>query len=147
MENKLIAKTSISIAAPIEMVWNALVDPKVIKQYMFGTEVVSEWKAGSKIVWKGEWNGKSYEDIGKIIRMEQNKLLEYSHFSPLSGQADAPENYHIVTMELVERKERTELSLSQNNVANLTELDESTKNWEMMLQGIKKLLEEEHTQE
>jgi uncharacterized protein YndB with AHSA1/START domain len=147
MENKLIAKTSISIAAPIEMVWNALVDPKVIKQYMFGTEVVSEWKAGSKIVWKGEWNGKSYEDIGKIIRMEQNKLLEYSHFSLLSGQTDAQENYHIVTIELAERKERTELSLSQNNVANLTELDESTKNWEMMLQGIKKLLEEEHTQE
>jgi uncharacterized protein YndB with AHSA1/START domain len=51
----LVAKVSIMIDAPIERVWNALVNPNVIKQYMFGTNVVSDWKEGSSIVWKGEW--------------------------------------------------------------------------------------------
>ena len=51
------AKASISINAPFKEVWTALTDPMVIKQYMFGTNVVSDWKEGSPIVWKGEWQG------------------------------------------------------------------------------------------
>ena len=58
----LIAKESISINAPVGKVWDALTNPEVIKQYMFGTNVISDWKEGSPIVWKGEWQGKKYED-------------------------------------------------------------------------------------
>ncbi len=61
---------------------------------MFGTDVVSDWKQGSTIVWKGEYKGKKYEDKGVIFKLEQNQTLQYSHFSPLSGKPDVPENYH-----------------------------------------------------
>jgi uncharacterized protein YndB with AHSA1/START domain len=37
MDKNLIARASISIDAPSEKVWNALVNPEAIKQYMFGT--------------------------------------------------------------------------------------------------------------
>ena len=58
MQRGLIAKATITINAPVERVWDALVNPGIIKQYMFGTEVVSDWEEGSPIVWKGEWQGK-----------------------------------------------------------------------------------------
>lgn len=67
MDKNLIAKASISIKASNHNVWNALVDPHVIKQYMFGTNVVSDWREGRPIIWKGEWQGKSYEDKGVIV--------------------------------------------------------------------------------
>jgi hypothetical protein len=31
-----------------------MTNPEIIKQYMFGTNVISDWKEGSPIVWKGE---------------------------------------------------------------------------------------------
>ena len=66
-----IAKASITINATAEKVWHALTDPRMIKKYMFGTSVISDWKEGSKIIWKGEWEGKSYEDKGKIIHLKK----------------------------------------------------------------------------
>ena len=58
MQNSLIAKTQIEINVPTAKVWDALVNPEMIKQYMFGTNAVSDWKEGAPIVWKGEWQGK-----------------------------------------------------------------------------------------
>ena len=55
MNNNIIARTSISINASKTNVWNALVNPEAIKKYMFGTNVVSDWKEGGAIIWKGEW--------------------------------------------------------------------------------------------
>ena len=90
MNKNLIAKTSITINASSTKIWNALVNPEAIKQYMFGTNVVSDWHAGSPIVWKGEWQGKPYEDKGKILQFEPEQTIQYSHFSPLSGLPDEP---------------------------------------------------------
>src|SRR5215204_4964265 len=97
-EQQHIANTSVTINAPVARVWAALVDPNQIKQYMFGTEVVTDWKVGSPIIWQGEWQGKAYQDKGTIQKIERDRLLQYSHFSPLSGQPDVPENYHTVSI-------------------------------------------------
>ena len=142
MKGTLIAQAQITISAPIAKVWDALVNPEMIKQYMFGTNAVSDWKEGSPIVWKGEWEGKPYEDKGVILKLKPKHLLQYSHFSPLAGQADVPENYHTVTMELSLKGAGTILMLSQDN--NSTEEDRvhAEKNWAMMLTGIKKVLEQ-----
>jgi uncharacterized protein YndB with AHSA1/START domain len=122
-------------------VWRALVSPAAIKQYMFGTNVVSEWKAGSPIVWRGDWQGRSYEDKGVILRIEPERFLQYSHFSPLSGLPDTPGNYHTVTVEVTGEGGRTRVVLSQDN--NLTEQarEHSEKNWGTMLAGLKKYVE------
>lgn len=42
MEKKLIAKVSTTINAPITKVWEALTKPDIIKQYMFGANVISD---------------------------------------------------------------------------------------------------------
>jgi uncharacterized protein YndB with AHSA1/START domain len=138
---KIIAKAEADINAPPSKVWDALTNPAVIKQYMFGTNVVSDWKQGSPIVWKGEWKGKAYEDKGVILGIEPRRMLRYSHFSPLSGQPDTAENYHTVTIELSREGESTLVSLSQDNNPTEKAREESEKNWGMMLGGMKKLLE------
>ena len=137
-----IAKAETTINASADKVWNALTDPEMIKKYMFGATVISDWKEGSKIIWKGEWEGKSYEDKGKILSLEPKKKLQYSHFSPLTGLDDIPENYHIVTIDLEEKDKQTIVTLTQDNNADEKTKDHSEKNWKMMLASLKKLLEE-----
>lgn len=141
MMNNFIAKSAITINVPIAKVWDALVTPSLIKQYMFGTEVISDWKAASPIVWKGVWQGKPYEDKGIILQIEPEKILQYTHFSPLSGAADIPENYHTMTYELDNDGAHTRVMLSQDNNATEEELKHSQQMWDTMLAGLKKLLE------
>lgn len=137
-----IAKAEIKIYVPVGKVWDALIDPAVINQYMFGTTVISDWKVGSQIVWKGEWEGKSYEDKGEILQLVTNKKLQYSHFSPLSGLEDIPENYHTVSIILSEEDNGTLVTLLQDNNKNEETKEHSEKNWKMMLSNLKKVLEE-----
>ena len=117
MQRGLIAKATITINAPVERVWVALVNPG-IKQYMFGTEVVSDWEEGSRIVWKGEWQVRKYEDKGTILKLKQQRMISYSHFSPLSGLPDVSENYHTVTIEPSTDKNGTLVTLAQDNNPN-----------------------------
>src|SRR6266487_3070320 len=141
MKGTLIAKAHITISAPIANVWDALVNPEMIKQYMFGTNAVSDWKEGSPIVWKGEWEGKPYEDKGTILTLKKERVLQYSHFSPLSGQPDAAENYHNVTIELSEKGPPTTVTLTQDNNESEAARQHSEQNWHAMLEGLKNLLE------
>ncbi len=68
------------INASSSRVWEALTDPKLIKQYLFGTEVSTDWKVGSPITYRGVWNGREYEDKGRII-----KTRKAGSWFPLSG--------------------------------------------------------------
>jgi len=141
MKKGLVAETSVTINVPVAKVWDALTNPEMIKQYMFGTDTVSDWKEGSSIVWKGEWQGKKYEDKGVILQLKPKRMIQYSHFSPLSGQPDMPENYHTVTVELSNDGVQTTVSLSQDNNDTEEAREHSEKNWKMMLDGLRKLLE------
>lgn len=142
MPDYLIAKAETKINAPIDTVWDALIDPNTIKKYMFGTTVTSDWKKGSSISWKGEWQGKAYEDKGRILDIVPGKKLSYSHFSPLSGLQDVPENYHTVTIDLGRKDNQTLVSLTQDKNETEQDKEHSQKNWTMMLESLKKLLEE-----
>jgi uncharacterized protein YndB with AHSA1/START domain len=141
MSKNLVAKATTSIGAARSKVWEALVTPDAIKQYMFGADVESDWSEGSKITWKGEMKGKKYEDKGVILKIAPQKTLQYSHFSPLTGKADKPENYHTVTINLSGSGNKTEVLLSQDNNPNEEARKESAKNWGAMLEGLKKYVE------
>ena len=135
-QTDLVAKASTTIDAPTEIVWDALVTPSIIREYMFGTNVESDFQEGSPIVWKGEWQGKAYEDKGIIKKVQRHRLLQFTHATGGS------EEVHTVTIELAEKGSATEVTLSQDNNANEEAREQSTKNWQMMLDGLKKLLEQ-----
>lgn len=141
MNNNLVSKASISIVAPRQAVWQALVTPEAIKQYMFGADVRSDWQKGSAITWSGEMNGKKFQDRGVVLEVEPEQSLQYTHFSPLSGKADAPENYHTVTVDLSASAGDTMVSLAQDGNSNEAARAESEKNWGVMLAGLKKYVE------
>ena len=142
MARGLTARVELHIEAPASDVWKALTDPEKIKKYMFGADVTSEWRTGSSVVIKGEWKGKPYEDKGTVIAVDPGRMLEYTHYSPLSGLPDSPENYHTIKIELISRDAETDLVLSQDNNADEDERAHSEQNWKMMMEGMKKVAEE-----
>jgi len=142
MDKNLIARASVTIDAPCERVWDALVNPEAIKQYMFGTNVVSDWRDGSPITWQGEWQGRAYEDKGIILQFRPGRTLQYSHFSPLSGLPDKPESYHTVTIELSGAGDQTRVFLAQDNNPSERTREHSETNWQNMLTSLKTFLEQ-----
>lgn len=142
-DNDHVAKVSTVIDAPKEEVWEALTDPDSIRQYMFGTKVTTDWQEGSPITWEGEWEGRQYQDKGTIREIHPPQILEYSHFSPLTGLPDVPANYHKVRIEVVDDGPTTRVTLIQDNNETEEAKDHSEQNWQSMLDGLKKVVEQE----
>lgn len=136
-----VATATVEIDAPPARVWTALTDPAEIEKYMFGSHVVTDWKPGSPIVWEGEYEGKRYEDKGEIVEIKPARRLKVTHFSPLSGQEDVPENYHTLTYELEAAGPVTRVALSQDNNPTAEAAEHSKANWEKMLSGLKEVVE------
>jgi uncharacterized protein YndB with AHSA1/START domain len=136
-----IATATATIDANREEVWSALVSPEAIRKYMFGANVETDWKEGSPITWSGTWEGKSYQDKGRILRIEPGSTLRYSHYSPLSKLPDEPENYHTVTINLTEKQGKTVVTLDQDHNPTAEARDHSQKNWEQMLARLKEVVE------
>ncbi len=141
MDKKRIAEATTTINAPASRVWEALTNPKLIKQYLFGADVISDWKEGSPILYKGIYEGKAYEDKGSVLKVEPEKLLLITHWSPLSGSPDTPENYHKVSYELSVEDGSTRLTITQDNNSSEEEQEQNAKFWTMVLDGMKKVLE------
>jgi uncharacterized protein YndB with AHSA1/START domain len=135
------ATASILTHASREKAWEALINPDSIKQYMFGTTVVTGWREGAPITWKGVWEGKPYEDKGTVLRFEPEDTLAYSHFSSMAGLPDTPENHHTVTISLTSEGKDTRITLVQENNQTQEAKAHSEKNWQMMLDALKKFLE------
>lgn len=141
MENHLTGSVDITINASAAKVWEALTTPSIIKQYFFGTDAVSDWKVGSPLIFRGEWQGKTYEDKGTILESVPNKKFKYSYWSSMSGREDKPENYANVTYELAENNNITTLTITQENIPDEKTKEHSEQNWKKVLEDLKKLLE------
>lgn len=137
----IVATAETDIDARPERVWAALTDPEQIKRYMFGSRVETDWQPGSPITWSGEYDGRAYQDRGTVLEVDEPRKLVVTHFSPLSGQDDVPENYHTLTYELAPRDGGTHVSLSQDHNASEDEATHSRDNWAMMLKGLQGVVE------
>lgn len=141
MSKAIVAKVSILLDAPVSTVWKAVTDPAEVKKYFFGTDLVTEWKIGSPVYFRGEWDGKPYEDKGTVLDFQPEKMLKYDYYSSFSGKEDIPENYQIITYEIRPENDKTELTITQTNVATEDAKEHSEQNWNMVLQELKKLVE------
>ena len=142
MSKGFTAKSTIQINAPAARVWQALVDPALIKQYLFDTEVATDWKVGSPISYKGIWEGKPYEDKGTILEIDPEKRLVSTYWSAFSGLPDAPEHYQTVYYELNPNDDaHTTLTVTQENIQSEEDVPRFEQNWNMTLEAIKKVVE------
>ncbi|TCC16573.1 SRPBCC family protein [Kribbella speibonae] len=134
----IVAVAEIDIDAPAARVWDVLTSPEQLKQLWFGADVKTDWQVGSPITWSGEYEGKSYEDKGEVLAVEPERLLKLTHYSPLTGQPDVPENYHTLTYTLTGN---THLKLEQDNNATEDEAKHSQAMWEMLVAKVKEAAE------
>lgn len=141
MTENFVATSSVVVAAAPARVWSVITDPAAVKEFMFGTDVVTDWKVGSPIRWRGEWQGKAYEDKGEILEFVPERKLVMTHFSPLTGQDDVPENYHTLTWTLEPDGDSTRLTLAQDNNASPEAASHSQAMWDSLVQSVKEIAE------
>jgi uncharacterized protein YndB with AHSA1/START domain len=138
------AVVSTELATSLESAWKALTNTDVLGTAFFGSKVETSWKVGSPILFRGVWKGKPYEDKGEVLAFSPPKQLKFSHWSPLSGVPDAPENYHVVTFELLAGP-KTTVRLTQENQNDKpveeAQKQELAKNWGTILETFKRTAE------
>ena len=149
MSNKLIIQDSITINASPAKVWDALINPEQTKKYMFGCETVSDWKIGSPLLWKGNYEGKEMVFVkGNIVEFQPEKHLSYTTIDPNNTEIpDIPENYLTVRYELKEDNGQTVLTVSQGDYSKVADGERRYNDtvegggWQTILDSIKELLE------
>ncbi len=149
MKKPLFITNTIRINAAIEIVWDMLVNPVHTKKYMFGCETVSDWKPGSTLLWKGEYEGKEMIFVkGTILKIEAGRYLAYTTIDPNSTIDDVSENYLTVTYELKQEGGQTDLTVTQGDYSIVAEGERryieaygNGQGWQPILEAIKVLAE------
>ena len=149
--SKLEILNTISINAPAAKVWDALVNPEITRQYMYGCDAISDWKVDSPLLWKGSYEGKEMVFVkGKIVIIEPNNVLKFTVIDPNAPYPDIPENYLNVTYELNEDNGATILKVTQDGFEGAADGEKRYEHgnnkgegWNPILVQIKKLVEAE----
>jgi uncharacterized protein YndB with AHSA1/START domain len=142
MNHDLVVSQAVEVNADLAKVWKALTTPEIIKDYLFGTETVTDWKVGSEVVFQGEYEGHKYRDHGVILENEFQKKIAYSYWSGFSGTEDKPENYSAViyTLEKIS-DQKTKFTWTQKGFANEQGYEHSKSGMNEFLQKIKEVME------
>jgi uncharacterized protein YndB with AHSA1/START domain len=135
------AAAQADITATSQRVWAALTEPKEIAAYMAGSRVTTTWKEGSPIIWDGEYDGRSYQDRGEVLTYDEPHVLSITHYSPMMGQPDAPENYHTLVYTLTASGGGTHLQLTQDGCDSEEQAAQFSQNWQAMLERLKAHIE------
>lgn len=147
---ELLVKNSITINAPASKVWDALINPEQTKKYMFGCETVSDWKAGSPLLWKMNNDGKELVAVkGVVVDIQPEIFLAYTVIDPNNPAIeDTPENYLTVTYALTNENDQTVLTVTQGDYATVADGERRYKEawnngegWNPILVKIKELVE------
>ena len=107
--------SSITINAPVQKVWETLTQPELVKLWQYGSDLMTDWKVGSDIKFRAEWEGKIFEQWGKVLEIKTNELIKYSLFAPRPGLEDKPENYFIMSYSLSSENGTTKLQIIQDD--------------------------------
>jgi uncharacterized protein YndB with AHSA1/START domain len=112
-----IEKTVI-INAPRTAVWEALTNPRTIREWMgepgMPIEIDTDWSVGGPIVISG-FHHVRFRNSGTVLSFEPERELRYTHLSSLSGLADEPGNHTVIAFELASAPEGTSLTLTVDN--------------------------------
>ena len=145
MIDDLVVTGSIDVHADASKVWDALTRPEIIKEYLFGTETVTDWKVGSEVVFQGVYgeNGEhSYRDKGVVKENVFHERLSYTYWSGFSGLEDKPENYSLVTYSLVPKGDNlTHFTWTQEGYVNQEGYEHSQSGMPAFLDQIKAIME------
>jgi uncharacterized protein YndB with AHSA1/START domain len=133
---------SIKINAPLSKIWDTLINPEKIVLYT-GSTTRTDWKKGSPVTWSGEMNGAKYQNKGIVLENTPNRLLRFTYWSGMGGDADLPENYSEITYALNPIDDNiVELTYSRIKIPTVLEKQIFDGHIQSMLEEIKRLSEE-----
>ena len=145
MNDDLIVTGSTEVNADVSKVWKSLTNPAIIKEYLFGTETITDWKVGSEVIFQGvygEHGEHSYRDRGIVMENVLHERLSYTYWSGFSGLEDKPENYSLVTYTLVPLSNgHTEFTWTQEGYANQEGYEHAQSGMKAFLEQIKGIME------
>lgn len=137
---------SVVIAAPSTKVWEALTDPVLMKKWMADAdteiEIITDWKVGNPFLIRGTLHRIKFENKGKVLQFEPEKILQYSHLSSLSRLPAQPENYSIVDFRLTPEGTLTVLTVTLSNFPRESIYKHLDFYWNVTLEIFKRKLEE-----
>ncbi|OMQ12461.1 SRPBCC family protein [[Flexibacter] sp. ATCC 35103] len=133
--------STIYLDAPIEKVWNTLTKPELVKQWQYGSDLITDWKIGNEIRFKNEWEGQVFEQWGTVLDVVPNKKIKYSLFFPRPELEDKPENYFIMSYILSEENQKIKLEIIQEDNRPGAVQEEPQGEENPILQGLKALIE------
>lgn len=61
--------SSIKINAFKQKVWDTITKAELVKRWRFGSELLTSWEIGSDITFRTEWEGKVFEQFGKVLEV------------------------------------------------------------------------------
>jgi len=109
------SESVVGILAPPGKVWQALTEPALVKQWQYGSDLLTTWEPGTPIIFRNEWNGQVFEQRGTVLEFVPGSRLRYSLFFPRPGLQDIPENHFFMTYELTESDGLTSLLFRQED--------------------------------
>jgi len=142
MNKQLRVSSSIEIHALPEKVWIILTQPKYIREYLYGTETLTDWEMGSPIIFQGVYNDIPYKDKGIVLDYIPFQKISYSYWSSFSGLEDIPENYSIITYSLYQLEGgRTRFNWTQEGYSSEEGRSHSELGMAGLLNSIKEITE------
>lgn len=142
MNHELTVSQSVVVNADVKKVWEALTNPSIIKDYLYGTDTVTDWKVGNPIVFQGEYQGQQYKDKGVILEFKPMETISYSYWSGFSGLEDKPDNYSKVSYHVKPLDANTaEFTWTQQGFGNEDGYNHSKSGMTDFLKGIKAVME------
>lgn len=143
LDNDLISSKSIDINASLEKVWWILTDPMYISQYLFGAQTITDWKPGSPILFKINFENQEFVDKGFVVENTEYETLKYRYWSGFCGLEDKPDNYSMVSYEIEKIDNNTsKLTWTQTGFADENSRLSSENSLVNILDQIKTLAEE-----
>lgn len=135
------SKSTILINATKQKVWDALTKPELVKKWQYGSDVLTDWKVGSEIRFRVEWDSKIFEQWGKILEIVPNELIKYSLFFPRPDLEDIEENYFIMSYVISDAENAVQLEIiKEDNRPGAVEEKESNEE-NPVLTALKQIIE------
>lgn len=133
--------SKLTVKAPSAKVWDALTNPEMVRQWQYGSQLITDLQVGSSIRFRTEWDGQVFEQWGTVLEVILNQKLRYSLFAPRPDLEDIPENYFTMEYRLTEQGENTLLVIVQEDHRPGAKQEEEQGEDNPILNALKTLIE------
>lgn len=107
--------SSITVHASPGQVFDALIQPELVRRWQFGREMTTDWKAGNKISFRTGTGDNALEQWGTVLEVRANELVKYNLFTPRPDLEDRIENYNVTSYVLSEDNGNTRVEIIQED--------------------------------